>query len=56
MSVVKIYEVPPTSTRTALALAENERVAGFVHIGTPAEIPADRERPVPSEIVTRWKG
>ena len=42
--------------RAALALAENERVAGFVHIGTPAEIPADRDRPVLGEIVTRWRG
>lgn len=36
-------------------LAENERIAGFVHIGTARERPADRERPVLSDIVTRWK-
>lgn len=42
--------------RTALGLADHERVAGFVHIGTPAETPADRERPALSDIVTRWNG
>ena len=40
--------------RAALRLAEHERIAGFVHIGTPAERPADRERPALSDIVTRW--
>jgi nitroreductase len=35
-------------------LAANERIAGFVHIGTAKEKPAERERPVLSEIVTRW--
>jgi nitroreductase len=35
-------------------LAANERIAGFVHIGTAKEKPAERERPLLSEIVTRW--
>lgn len=42
------------SVRTALGLAEHERVAGFVYVGTPAEKPDERERPVLSEIVSRW--
>ncbi len=42
--------------RAALGLAENERIAGFVHIGTPAELPADRERPALAGIVSRWNG
>ncbi len=42
--------------RAALGLAENERIAGFVHIGTPAETPADRERPALAGIVSRWNG
>lgn len=42
--------------RTALGLAESERVAGFVYIGTPKENPSDRERPDLSDIVTRWPG
>jgi nitroreductase len=40
--------------RTALALAENERIAGFIYIGTPAETPADRDRPALADIVSRW--
>jgi nitroreductase len=42
------------TVRKALGLAGNERIAGFVHIGTAAEKPAERERPVMSEIVSRW--
>ncbi len=40
----------------ALGLAENERVAGFIYVGTPAERPDDRERPALADIVTRWNG
>jgi nitroreductase len=42
--------------RAALGLAENERIAGFVHIGTPGERPEERERPAMDTIVTRWTG
>lgn len=38
----------------ALGLAANERIAGFVHIGTASEKPADRPRPELSAIVTRF--
>jgi len=38
----------------ALGLAQNERIAGFVYVGTAAVRPEDRERPVLSDIVTRW--
>ena len=38
----------------ALNLAENERIAGFIYVGTPAERSEERERPALSEIVTRW--
>jgi len=41
---------------TALGLGENERVAGFIYIGTPMEAPSERERPVLSDIVSRWEG
>jgi nitroreductase len=37
-----------------LGLAENERIAGFVHIGTAMEKPEERDRPKLSDIVTRW--
>lgn len=39
-----------------LGLDEGERVAGFVHIGTPAEAPAERERPDVAAVTTRWRG
>jgi nitroreductase len=38
----------------ALGLASNERIAGFVHIGTPVKPPEDRPRPPLSDIVTRF--
>lgn len=33
-----------------------ERFVGFVHIGTPAISPDDRERPAPEQVVSRWQG
>jgi nitroreductase len=39
-----------------LGVAENERIAGFVHIGRPAKPPEDRDRPALAEIVTRFNG
>jgi len=42
--------------REGLGLAPNERIAGFIYIGTPKERQPDRERPVLSKIVTRWQG
>lgn len=38
----------------ALGLAPDERIAGFVHIGTATEKPTDRDRPKLSHIVTRF--
>jgi nitroreductase len=40
--------------RRVLGLAENERVAGFVYVGTPKERPEERERPKLSDIVSSW--
>lgn len=40
--------------REKLGLAENERIAAFVHIGTAQEKPEERERPRLADIVTRW--
>ncbi len=42
--------------REKLGLAENERIVGFIHIGTPMEKPEERERPSLDAIVTRWDG
>ena len=41
--------------RAALKLAENERVAGFVYIGTAREKPDERERPSLADIVQPWR-
>lgn len=40
--------------RAALGIAENERVAGFVHIGRHGGAIEDRPRPALSAIVTRY--
>ena len=39
-----------------LGLAENERIAGFVHIGRATKPPEDRDRPGLAAIVTRFPG
>jgi nitroreductase len=39
-----------------LGLAPHERMAGFVHIGTAVEKPADRTRPALREIVRMFEG
>jgi nitroreductase len=41
--------------RQALKLADNERAAGFVYIGTAKEKPDERERPKLSDIVASWR-
>lgn len=41
--------------KRALHLAESERVAGFIYIGTSREKPEERERPELTEIVTAWQ-
>lgn len=41
------------NVKSALGLTPAERIAGFIHIGTPpAEKPADRDRPVIADITT----
>jgi nitroreductase len=39
----------------ALEIAEHERIAGFVHIGTPMRPPEERRRPALAEIVTSYR-
>ena len=39
----------------ALLLADNERIAGFIYVGTPTERSDERERPALAEIVSRWR-
>lgn len=38
----------------AMGLQENERIAGFIYIGTAIEPPTERDRPELSDIVTHW--
>jgi nitroreductase len=38
----------------AFGLKPNERIAGFVHIGSPAKPPEDRDRPKLADIVARF--
>jgi nitroreductase len=47
------YSYDPKAT-ALLGLAENERVAGVVLIGTPAEAPLERVRPEIDEITSEW--
>ncbi len=51
--ITEWYAYSP-GVRAALTLADNERIAGFVFIGTAKERQADRERPALSDIVSRW--
>ena len=37
-----------------LGLTPPERLCGFIHIGTPKIAPAERPRPSPDDLVTRW--
>lgn len=43
------------SINTALGLAANERIAGFIYLGTDSAPQEDRERPALADIVTRWQ-
>ena len=40
----------------AYVAAAVERIAGFIHIGTPTTAMEDRDRPDLSKVVTRWQG
>lgn len=42
--------------RAHLALASEERIAGFIHIGTARERQPDRKRPLLGDVVTRYRG
>lgn len=42
--------------REAFGLADNERIAGFVYIGSASERQEDRDRPVLNDIVSYWRG
>ncbi len=41
--------------RVYLGLDGRDNVAGFIHIGTPSEIPSERPRPDLQNITTKWE-
>jgi len=53
--ITEWYSYSP-AVRDGLKLAANERIAGFIYIGTATEQQPDRDRPQLSKIVTRWTG
>ena len=44
----------PAPSSDGLGLKPDEKLAGFIHIGTPTKPSEDRPRPFLSEIVTRF--
>lgn len=39
-----------------LGLAADESIVGYIHIGTPRERPAERERPALDALLSEWRG
>lgn len=44
-----------TTVHGWLGLATDERVAGFIHIGTPLLEAPERDRPDPADLLTEWR-
>jgi nitroreductase len=53
--ITEWYSYSP-AVRAGLHLAANERVAGFIYIGTATARLPDRDRPALATIATRWHG
>lgn len=51
--ITEWYAYSP-GVRAGLRLADNERVAGFIYIGTARERQPDRDRPSLGKIATHW--
>lgn len=45
-----------TEAQQMLGARGGERFVGFIHIGTPAMAPEDRERPPLEDVVSHWQG
>ena len=43
-----------TQAKALFGLAESEKIAGFIHIGTPSAPTVERPRPSARERLTRW--
>ncbi len=52
--VTQWYSFSPR-VHDALGLDENDRIAGFIYIGTPSAANEERERPALPDIVNDWK-
>jgi len=52
--ITEWYAYSPNVAK-ALKLEDNERVAGFIYIGTAQEPPSERPRPDMDDIVTAWE-
>jgi nitroreductase len=44
------------SAASVLGLHPGEQIAGFIHVGTPTEMPSDRPRPALDDITSTWVG
>lgn len=53
--ITEWYSYSP-AVRAALELAANEKLAGFIYIGTAGERQGDRPRPDLAKIASRWRG
>ena len=53
--VTRWFGLDPAA-QAALGARGGERFVGFVHIGTPAVVPEDRDRPRLEDVVSRWPG
>jgi nitroreductase len=53
--ITEWYAYSP-AVRSALKLAANEKVAGFIYIGTAKERQTDRDRPDLATITSSWNG
>jgi nitroreductase len=43
-------------TTAAMGLSPQEKIAGFIYLGTPCEPITERPRPDPASLLTRWRG
>ncbi len=44
------------AVRAPLMLSEDEKIAGFIYIGSCDETPEDRRRPELDQLITHWQG
>ena len=43
-------------SRAFMGLAPDEQLIGYIHIGTPAQLPQDRPRPDPAKLMSAYSG